>query len=154
MARRNLKLQLMNTISLKNLCILFFLILSLSAFSQNAFKPDQLIQPDVLVKKIAEPNAKRPVILNVGIEKNIKSAMEIGILSSPSKQDTLKKALASIEKNKEIVIYCGCCKLAECPNIPIALSYVKSLGYSNVKILNLPVGLDEDWVAKKYPMNY
>ena len=144
----------MNTISLKNLCILFFLMLSLSAFSQNAFKPAQLIQPDVLVKKIAEPNAKRPVILNVGIEKNIKSAMEIGILSSTSKQDTLKKALASIEKKKEIVIYCGCCKLTECPNIPIALSYVKSLGYSNVKILNLPVGLDEDWVTKNYPMNF
>jgi hypothetical protein len=126
----------------------------LSAFSQNAFKPDQLIQPDVLVKKIDGPEVNRPIILNVGVEKNIKSSIEIGILSSPSKQEKLKRAMTNIDKKKEIVIYCGCCVLKDCPNIPAALSYVKSLGYSNVKILNLPVGLDEDWVAKKYPMNY
>jgi len=144
----------MNTISLKNLCILFFLIFSMNAFSQNAFKPDQLIQPDVLVKKIAEADEKRPIILNVGVEKNIKSAIEIGILSSPSKQEKLKKVMANIDKNKEVVIYCGCCLLKECPNIPIALNFVKSLGYSKVKVLNLPVGLDEDWIAKKYPMSY
>jgi hypothetical protein len=144
----------MNYSFLKKFCVLFFLILNVNAFSQNAFKPNQLIQPDVLVKKIGEPADKRPIILNVGVEKNIKSAVEIGILSSPSKQEKLKKALTSIDKNKEVVIYCGCCVLKECPNIPIALNYVKSLGYINVKILNLPVGLDEDWVSKKYPMNF
>jgi hypothetical protein len=138
---------------LKKFCVLFFLILNVNSFSQNAFKPDQLIQPDILVKKIGEPADKRPIILNVGVEKNIKSAIEIGILSSPSKQEKLKKALSSIDKNKEVVIYCGCCKLIDCPNIPIALNYIKSLGYNKVKILNLPVGLNEDWIDKKYPMN-
>lgn len=113
-----------------------------------------MVQPEVLAIKIEEPEAKRSMLLNVGVEKNIKSAVEIGILSSPSKQEKLKKALTNIDKNKEVVIYCGCCKLIDCPNIPIAYNYIKSLGYKNVKILNLPVGLDEDWIAKKYPMNY
>lgn len=139
---------------LKKFCVLFFLLLNVNAFSQNAFKADQLVQPEVLAKKIEEPEAKRPMLLNVGVEKNIKSAVEIGILSSPSKQEKLKKALTNIDKNKEVVIYCGCCKLIDCPNIPIAYNYVKSLGYKNVKILNLPVGLEENWIAKKYPMNY
>jgi thiosulfate/3-mercaptopyruvate sulfurtransferase len=144
----------MNTISLKYLCILFFLILSLNGFSQNAFKPDQLIQPDVLAKKIAEPDAKRPIILNVGAEENIKSAIEIGPLSSPSKQDAFKKAMAKIDKNEEIIIYCGCCKLKDCEKIQIALNYVKSKGYNKVKILNLPENLQKDWIDKEYPMNY
>ncbi len=143
----------MNTISLKNLCILFFLIFGLNAFSQNAFESAQLIQPDVLAKKIADPEAKRPIILNVGPKLNIKSALEIGTLSSASKQEKLKTAMANIDKKKEVVIYCGCCLLKECPNIPIALNYVQSLGYSNVKVLNLPKNLEEDWIDKKYPMN-
>jgi thiosulfate/3-mercaptopyruvate sulfurtransferase len=138
---------------LKTFCVLFFQILNVNAFSQNDFKADQLIQPEVLAKKIAEPAAKRSIILNVGSQLNIKSAIKIGILSSASKQDAFKKAMAKIDKNEEIIIYCGCCKLKDCENIPIALNYVKSMGYSKVKILNLLENLQEDLIEKKYPMN-
>lgn len=143
----------MNVSTFKLLNILFFVILHSTTFAQNSFTADQLVQPQDLAKKIAQSEAKRPIILNVGSQRNIKSAIEIGILSSSSKQNVFRKAMAKIDKNEEIIIYCGCCKLKECQNIPIALNYVNSLGYNKVKILNLPENLQEDWIDKDYPMN-
>ncbi len=65
----------MNHFTLRNLFVLLFTILNLNLFSQNVFKANELIQPKNLAEKITEIQAKRPLILNVGVEKNIKYAI-------------------------------------------------------------------------------
>ncbi len=56
-------------------------------------------------------------------------------------------------RNKEIVIYCGCCPLSGCPNIEPAYRKLEEMKFSNFKILDLPQDLQEDWIDKGYPMN-
>lgn len=128
-------------------------ILSLNAQPFN-YKPNELIQPKELSDLLKDNKAGKIHILNMGVERNIKNAIEIGIVSSPSKYKVLQDQLKKYNKNESIVIYCGCCKLENCPNVSLAIEKIRELGYSNVRILNFVEGINEDWIDKGYQMNY
>lgn len=147
-----------NTIStmkrfyLSSLLILFFSLLMQA--QPNSFKAEQLMQPAKLNELYSKPLSAQPLILNMGVERNIKNAVEVGIVSSPSKYQKLVEAMKNTPKDRDVVVYCGCCKLEDCPNIPVALEKLSALGYKKVKVLNLVTGLNEDWIDQKYPMNF
>jgi len=86
-----------------------------------------------------------PVILNVAGYRHtpIKGSIHIGDMLEHSYAD-LKLALGSTPKNKEIVVYCGCCSLDYCERVEKAFDLLRANGYTNVKVLNLPVGFDPD----------
>jgi rhodanese-related sulfurtransferase len=92
-----------------------------------------------------------PVILNVSAYKHtpIKGSIHIGDMLDHSYTD-LKLALGKTPKNKEIVVYCGCCSLEYCERVEKAFNLLRANGYTNVKVLNLVVGFDPDWKGKKY----
>lgn len=145
----------MSTMTRMYLSSLFVLFFSLLIQAQpNSFKPEQLIQPAKLSEVYSKPLSAQPLILNMGVERNIKNAVEVGIVSSPSKYQKLVEVMKKVPKDRELVVYCGCCKLEDCPNVPLALEKLSSLGYKKVKVLNLTTGINEDWIDKKYPMNY
>ena len=92
-----------------------------------------------------------PVILNVSAYRHtpIKGSIHIGDMLDHSYTD-LKLALGKTPKNKEIVVYCGCCSLDVCERVEKAFDLLRANGYTNVKVLNLPVGFDPDWKGKQY----
>lgn len=137
-----------------------FLLLSLTTFfmsfillSDTPWTQDELVQPDVLVKVLKDPKVKKPMIINTGTMRNIKTAVKYGPVSDDKGLNQFKTEVAKVPKDKEIIIYCGCCKMDHCPNITPAFEYLKSNGYKKVKILNLTEDLVFDWVNKGYPMD-
>ena len=64
----------------------------------------------------------------------------------------LKKLVAKLPRNQEIVIYCGCCPWDDCPNIRPAFRALKEMGFSNLKVLDIPERLGTDWTAKGFPI--
>lgn len=127
-------------------------VVSTSVFAQNdPWKKDQVMSTKELADRI---NSKKevPVILNIGPMENIKTAITVGPMNSIFAKDKIQNALTGIDKNKEIVVYCGCCSYANCPNIRPAFEKVQELGYKKVKVLEIPEGIKPDWVAKGYPM--
>ena len=92
-----------------------------------------------------------PVILNVSELKHtpIKGSIHIGDMMDHSYAD-LKLALGKTPKNKEIVVYCGCCTLDNCERVEKAFDLLRANGYTNVKVLNLVVGFHPDWKGKGY----
>ena len=92
-----------------------------------------------------------PVILNVSAYRHtpIKGSIHIGDMLDHSYAD-LKLALGNTPKNKEIVVYCGCCSLDVCERVEKAFDLLRANGYTNVKVLNLIVGFDPDWKGKGY----
>ena len=92
-----------------------------------------------------------PVILNVSAYRHtpIKGSIHIGDMLDHSYAD-LKLALGSTPKNKEILVYCGCCSLEYCERVEKAFDLLRANGYTNVKVLNLIVGFDPDWKGKGY----
>lgn len=92
-----------------------------------------------------------PVILNVSAYKHTptKGSIHIGDMLDHSFAD-LKLALGNTPKNREIVVYCGCCSLDVCERVEKAFDLLRANGYNNVKVLNLVVGFDPDWKGKGY----
>jgi thiosulfate/3-mercaptopyruvate sulfurtransferase len=66
--------------------------------------------------------------------------------------DELKKAVAGVSKDRLIVLYCGCCPWDHCPNMKPAYNLLKSLGYTRIKVMEIPNNFGSDWVDKGYPV--
>lgn len=111
----------------------------------------QLIEPSELAATIKTGDSK-PVILNIGAVEDIPGAIHIGAVSSAENMGKLQKMVAAFPKNTTIVIYCGCCPFTKCPNIHPAFLELKKLGFTRIKVLDLPVNLQTNWIAKGYPV--
>nr|WP_294943639.1 rhodanese-like domain-containing protein [uncultured Mucilaginibacter sp.] len=116
------------------------------------WKENELMKPSVLAAKIAAHKSDLPIILNIGAVEDIQSAVHIGAASKTANLTKLKNNVSAQAKSKLIVIYCGCCPFPKCPNIRPAFLELKKLGFTNIKLLNLPVNLKTDWISKGYPL--
>jgi len=97
-------------------------------------------------------NASSPVIFNIGAVEDIKGAIHIGPVSNAANMEKLKQKVASLPLSKPVIIYCGCCPFTKCPNISPAFLELKKMGFTQIKVLNLPVNLKTNWIAKDYPL--
>jgi thiosulfate/3-mercaptopyruvate sulfurtransferase len=133
---------------------LLLLIVTGSSFAQvgEPWTSKDLLDPAALVSLMGSEPAQKPVIYNIGPMSNIKGAITIGSTANKAGIEKLTKALASVPKNKMVVIYCGCCPFRSCPNIRPAFSLLKEKGYTNIKLLNLKQNLKTDWIDNGYPM--
>lgn len=125
----------------------------ISAYGQTPlWKKEQLMPTAELAEKIKTNAKDKPLILNVGPMENIKTAIFVGRATSVTGIEKIKSTVAMENKNKEVVVYCGCCSYASCPNIKPAYDALIAAGFKNAKVLELPEGIKPDWVAKGYPM--
>jgi rhodanese-related sulfurtransferase len=92
------------------------------------------------------------VIFNIGPVQQIKGAIAIGPATKPDNLEKLKQQLAKLPKDKEVIIYCGCCPYSRCPNVRPAFELLQKLKFKNAKLLNLPSNLNDDWISKGYPL--
>lgn len=113
---------------------------------------DQLMEPSVPAQMLNDPYAKVPLILDIGSFGGIKNSVRIGAAREKANVEKLRQFLSNQPKDADIVIYCGCCPFADCPNIRPAFNVLNDMGFTNAKLLNLPRNLKTDWSDKGYPM--
>ena len=118
----------------------------------NPWTDNELIEPSALAAKIKINDADNLVIFNIGAVEDIKGAKHIGPVSSAENLEKLKHAIATLPKNTPLVIYCGCCPFAKCPNIRPAYAELKKQGFTDVRVLNLTTNLKTNWIAAGYPL--
>jgi len=127
------------------------------AFLALAFAADlPTIEPKDLASELQANNAK-PVLFHVGFPvmyrgKHIPNSVYAGPGSKAEGLDALKTAVAKLPRDREIVVYCGCCPMDRCPNVRPAVALLKQLGFTNVKVLNLPTNFAADWSSHGYPI--
>jgi thiosulfate/3-mercaptopyruvate sulfurtransferase len=137
--------------------ITFFALAIMVARSMAADVPSSvLIQPDALVKILQTNAGAKPLIIQVGFQKlyqqaHIPGSEYIGPGSDGDGIQKLKKRVSSVPKDKEIVLYCGCCPWVHCPNVQPAYEALHAMGYTNVKVLSIAQNFGADWVSKGYP---
>jgi len=112
----------------------------------------ELKDPAALAATLSDPKAAHPVILNIGSVQQIKGAVSIGPTGVEENLDKLKQRLTKLPKDKEVIIYCGCCPFRRCPNVRPAFELLKKMKFTKAKLLNLPNNLNDDWISKGYPM--
>ena len=120
----------------------------------DPWTPSQLLEPKELVDAI---QAHAPEIVMVGPRvlydgAHIVGARYAGPANTPEGIQKLLDAAAIIPKDAQIVIYCGCCPMARCPNIRPAFIALRDAGFKNVKILSLQQSMHADWTGKGYPV--
>lgn len=120
-------------------------------------KQSDLIKPHELVKTLSGKSKNKPLVLQVGFQflyenGHIDGAKWAGPASRPDGIRRLRETLKNVPKNRYIVIYCGCCPWSECPNVRPAYTLMKEMGYTDVKMLYIPVNFDRDWIKKGYPI--
>jgi thiosulfate/3-mercaptopyruvate sulfurtransferase len=120
--------------------------------TENPWTEEELKDPAALAKVIKDPKAPKPVIFNIGPARQIKGAIRIGPVSKSANLEQLKQQLAKLPKDREVIIYCGCCPFRRCPNIRPAFELLKEMKFTKPRLLHLPNDLNEDWVSKGYPM--
>jgi len=117
---------------------------------------DSLIQPNELAGLVTGPTAHRPTLIHVGFDTLYKGGHIPGsIYAGPASESDglalLKKTLKPMSREKQIVIYCGCCPWTDCPNVRAALPVVRSMGFKHVRSLYIPRSLQQDWIDKGLP---
>jgi len=139
----------------------FLFIFLLSFFTKNImaqispapWKPDQMVATAALAATLKTDHSNKMLIINVGPSGQIKNAVNIGPAREKANADKLKDLLAKEKKDREIIVYCGCCPYKNCPNIRPAYALLDSLRFTNFKLLDIPKNLKADWIDVGYPMN-
>lgn len=117
------------------------------------WSPNQLMPTAVLADKIVKNNIQNTVVINIGPDAVIRNSYNVGPANDAENITKLKKYLSGISKDKEVVIYCGCCPFDICPNIRPAFKVLQELGFTNGKLLNIPKNIKTDWIDKGFPVN-
>jgi rhodanese-related sulfurtransferase len=98
----------------------------------------------------------KPLVIHIGFNVLYRSAhiantAYAGPGSKPEGLEDLKKLVAGEPKDREIVIYCGCCPWEKCPNIRPAFAALREMGFTRVSALYVPETLAKDWIDKGFP---
>ena len=115
-----------------------------------------VVQPKDLVAQLRAKGAK-PVVIGVGPaglyrRKHIPGSIGTGATNQSSGLDALKAATAKLPRDREMVVYCGCCPWDSCPNMKPALALLKQMGFTRVKALVIPTNFASDWIDQGYPV--
>jgi thiosulfate/3-mercaptopyruvate sulfurtransferase len=120
--------------------------------------PAQTIQPADLVKELGSATrSNRPTVVCVGFQAlyragHVPGASFHGPASSPSGLDDLKAWAQTMSRSTNVVLYCGCCPMAQCPNLRPAFTALRNMGFTHVRLLMLPNNFATDWASKGYPV--
>jgi thiosulfate/3-mercaptopyruvate sulfurtransferase len=128
--------------------------------SINAGDPwtiNNVIMVDELESLLKKQGAKEAYIYQVGFfslysQGHIKGALYAGPASREEGLQKLQSSIKDLPRDKEIILYCGCCNWVDCPNIRPAFETVNNMGFKNVRVLYLPDNLTVDWVNKGLPV--
>ena len=142
------------SILLQAILIILVAFGTLSCQAQNdPWTPDQLLAPADLAGTLNNPKSAQPYIFAVGMQPIVKNSIQIGPTMVKENLNVLKMKLEKLPRNSSIVIYCGCCPFSRCPNIRPAMELLKSMKFTNYKLLNLVQNVKVDWIDKGYPMS-
>jgi thiosulfate/3-mercaptopyruvate sulfurtransferase len=131
----------------KTLSVAFVAALALLAADVPVMQP----------KELAGRLAAKPAIFHVGFNVLYRNSKHIPgtVYAGPGRQaeglDMLKVAVEKLPRDREIVIYCGCCPWDHCPNIKPAMAMLQQLGFQNVKALYLE-NYKVNWIDAGYPV--
>jgi hypothetical protein len=113
---------------------------------------DQLLAPADLAARINQKDASLPLVICVGPSGVIKGSTETGPARDKENLEKLRKLLSKEDRNREVVIYCGCCPFDHCPNVRPAFGLLTEMHFTHPKLLNLSHNIKIDWIDHGYPI--
>lgn len=117
---------------------------------QEPWTQQQLLEPrDLAVMLQSEKDSL--LIYSLGAGGIIPGSKDTGPSGEKKGLQNLEKELLDVPRDKEIVIYCGCCPFDICPNVRPAFSLLNEMGFENHQLLNLRDNIKVDWIDRGFP---
>ena len=115
-----------------------------------------LVQPNEVAAQLAAKGTDA-AIFQVGPNvlyrgKHIPGSVYAGPASRAEGLELLKSAVEKFPRDREIVVYCGCCPWGNCPNVKPAMALLQDMGFTHAKAMYLETGFAKDWTEKGYPV--
>ena len=113
--------------------------------------------PSVLASRLDDVKAGKVQVLHVGPKAvfqrgRIPGARWIGEAGEDDGYAALVAAMKAAPADAELVLYCGCCAVRDCPNVRPASRALREAGRSKAAfVLDLPTNFKTDWENKGYP---
>ncbi len=132
-------------------------LLAADKTTHDPWDKSEIILPDQLNNLLTSPGARKPIVVCVAFEflykgAHIPGAKFLGPGRDAKAIEALKKWAGGIARDRDVILYCGCCPMKECPNIRPAYKALHQMGMTRLKILNLENSFARDWVDKGYPV--
>ena len=113
------------------------------------------VTPAELLKELGAPD--KPVVVCTALPSmyrmgHIPGAVLHGPGVSPAALQALTSWAQPLPRTTNLVIYCGCCPMRDCPNLRPAYSALKGLGFTTVRVLILADSFRADWIERGYPI--
>lgn len=117
---------------------------------------DKTITPQQFAARLAQNAKTKPLILQTGFAvlfraAHVPGSVYIGPDSKPEGIEKLKETVAKEPRDREIIIYCGCCPWDKCPNMRPAFAALREMGFTHISAVQIPENLAKDWIDKGYP---
>ena len=128
-----------------------------AADNARPISSSDLVTAAQLNSQLPAVKAGKIILIQVGFHMmyqmgHIPGSQYAGAAANAEGLAALKKLVAKLARNQQIVIYCGCCPWNDCPNVRPAYQALKELRFTNFKVLDIPERLGTDWTAKGYPI--
>jgi thiosulfate/3-mercaptopyruvate sulfurtransferase len=136
------------------LALLLLSFLSVAFQQAEPWKEGQLLEPSELARVLSDTSAPQPYVYNIGPQALIKNSIDIGPGQEKGNLQQLKAQVSKLPKDADIVLYCGCCPFAKCPNIRPAFALLNEMGFTAHKLLNIRQNIKADWLDKNYPTSF
>jgi len=122
---------------------------------EDPWSATQVIAPAQLASELS--SAQKPTIVCVGFKKlyqngHVPGAVYLGPGRDAQGIESLKEWAKSFPKTGDIVLYCGCCPWNQCPNIRPAFQALKEMGFTRLRVVEMPNDFGKDWVEKGFPI--
>lgn len=137
----------------KYLALAGLLTFAINAHAQtdSTWTEKQLMQPAVLANML-KTNAASVTIISVGPFSDIPGSIHVGMVKDADNLAKFKTQLSKLNKNRRIVVYCGCCPFDHCPDIRPAMQTLKEMKFTNYYLLDLRHNLKVNWIDPGYPV--
>ena len=114
-----------------------------------------LVQPTELAAQLAA-KGPAPAVFMVGPNVLYRSRHIPGsVFAGPGQNEAglamLKAEAGKLARDREVVVYCGCCPWDRCPNVKPAVALLKQMGFAKAKALYLATGFKADWLDQEHP---
>jgi len=123
--------------------------------SADPWKHAELLKPEELAKMLNADETHCIICVTFPVlyrQKHIPGARLAGPTNKPEGIAALRAAVSGLHRDAEIVIYCGCCPMKNCPNVRPAYGALRRMKFSDIRVLDLPTNFHTDWETKGYPV--
>jgi hypothetical protein len=129
-----------------------------STTSSEPWTSANTVRPADLVQELAKSTGRnKPVVVCTApavLYRNghVPGAVLHGPASTKQGLSDLRRWAQDLSRSTDVVVYCGCCPLDQCPNLRPAFDALRAMGFTRLRALVLPNSFGVDWVQKGYPV--